>query len=80
MLLVAEHAHVLCAEIAIHPRMFEHSAANLSLFDIEPIVSFAEALISPACHVVHNNSFISHTGGGGISGWVSRTISFGVLV
>ena len=54
-----------------HPRMFELSASNLSLFEIEPICSFAEALIggSPgrrdgpiavrpqSVHVVHNNSF-----------------------
>ena len=49
--------------------MFELSAANLSLFEIEPICSFAEALISPNCHVVHNNSFKSRSEGGGISGW-----------
>src|SRR5437773_2149167 len=35
------------------PAMFEHSAANLRLFDVEPIVSFAEALVAPNCHVVH---------------------------
>lgn len=40
-----------------HPRAFERSAANLSLFDLEPIVSLAEALIAPNCHVIHNNSF-----------------------
>jgi len=45
-----------------HPRMFEHSAANLSLFELEPIVSFAEALIAPNCHVVHNNSFRTFQG------------------
>ena len=49
-------------------RMFEHSQANLRLFDLEPIVSFAEALVAPNCHVVHNNSFITPPGGG-ISGW-----------
>lgn len=47
--------------------MFEHSTANLNLFDLEPIVSFAEALI-PGCHVVHNNSFITPPGGG-ITTW-----------
>ena len=55
--------------IALHPRMFETSAANLALFDMEPIVSFAEALCGNSCHVVHNNSFKSFTGGGGITTW-----------
>ncbi|MBS0632836.1 MAG: phytanoyl-CoA dioxygenase family protein [Verrucomicrobia bacterium] len=49
-------------------RAFEHSAANLSLFDLEPIVSLAEALIAPDCHVIHNNSFKTLYGGG-ISTW-----------
>ncbi|MCS6777293.1 MAG: phytanoyl-CoA dioxygenase family protein [Chloroherpetonaceae bacterium] len=43
--------------IQVHHRMFEVSQANLDLFDMEPIVSFAEALIAPDCHVIHNNSF-----------------------
>lgn len=38
-------------------RLFETSNANLRLFDMEPIVSLAEALIAPNCHVIHNNSF-----------------------
>ena len=54
--------------IHLSHRMFEHSQANLRLFDIEPIVSFAEALIAPNCHVIHNNSFKSPPGGG-IVGW-----------
>ena len=45
-------------------RMFEHSPANLNLFDLEPIVSFAEALVEANCHVIHNNSFITPPGGG----------------
>lgn len=45
-------------------RLFETSAANLRLFDLEPIVSFAEALIAPNCHVIHNNSFKTPTGYG----------------
>lgn len=60
-------------EVAL--RMFEQSAANLALFDLEPIVSLAEALIGEdealgkeSCHVVHNNSFRSNPDGG-ISGW-----------
>lgn len=49
-------------------RMFESSPANLRLFDLEPIVSFAEALVAKNCHVIHNNSFIVRPGGG-ISTW-----------
>jgi ectoine hydroxylase-related dioxygenase (phytanoyl-CoA dioxygenase family) len=45
-------------------RMFEKSRANLALFDLEPLVSFAEALIAPDCHVIHNNSFITMPGQG----------------
>jgi ectoine hydroxylase-related dioxygenase (phytanoyl-CoA dioxygenase family) len=55
--------------VAIAERLFERSNANLRLFDLEPIVSFAEALITGPCHVIHNNSFKSFTGGGGITGW-----------
>ena len=47
-------------------RMFEHSEANLRLFDIEPIVTFAEALVAKNCHVIHNNSFRTPPGRGGI--------------
>ena len=54
--------------IEIHVRMFERSAANIRLFDLEPIVSFAEALIAPDCHVVHNNSFRTPIGKG-ITTW-----------
>jgi ectoine hydroxylase-related dioxygenase (phytanoyl-CoA dioxygenase family) len=49
-------------------RAFERSAANVSLFDLEPIVSLAEALIAPNCHVIHNNSFRSRRGHG-LSFW-----------
>lgn len=61
-------------ELAIMTRMFEHSEENLALFDLEPLVTFAERLIgdcnSPGfnrdhgianankVHVIHNNSFI----------------------
>jgi hypothetical protein len=44
-------------KIRLAHRMFETSPTNLKLFDLEPIVSFAEALIAPNCHVIHNNSF-----------------------
>jgi len=54
--------------IALHHRMFETSEANLRLFAMEPIVSFAEALCGTSCHVVHNNSFRSLIGGG-ITTW-----------
>lgn len=54
--------------VEIRSRMFEHSAANVALFDMEPIVTFAEKAIAPDCHVIHNNSFISPPGGG-ITGW-----------
>ena len=57
------------AQIDLVERLFEDSPANLRLFDVEPVVSFAEALIDGPCHVIHNNSFKSHTGGGGITGW-----------
>jgi ectoine hydroxylase-related dioxygenase (phytanoyl-CoA dioxygenase family) len=43
--------------IELHHRMFEVSPRNLSLFDMEPIVTFAETLISDCTHVIHNNSF-----------------------
>ncbi len=49
-------------------RMFEHSEANRRLFDLEPIVSFAEALVAENCHVIHNNSFQTFPGGG-ITSW-----------
>jgi ectoine hydroxylase-related dioxygenase (phytanoyl-CoA dioxygenase family) len=48
--------------------MFETSAANVRLFDLEPIVSFAEKLIPHACHVIHNNSFRVQPGKG-ITTW-----------
>jgi ectoine hydroxylase-related dioxygenase (phytanoyl-CoA dioxygenase family) len=49
-------------------RMFERSAANLSLFDLEPIVTFAERLIATETHVIHNNSFQTNPGQG-ITSW-----------
>lgn len=64
------------AQAELHERMFETSAANLALFDREPIVTFAERLIGddrPAfgadhVHVIHNNSFRTRQGQG-ISSW-----------
>jgi len=56
-------------------RLFEHSQANLELFDCEPVVTLAEALLGEdrnygveTCHVVHNNSFRTSQGGG-FSSW-----------
>lgn len=49
-------------------RMFEISKANLRLFDMEPMVSLAEALLGRGCHVIHNNSFTTKPGGG-ITTW-----------
>lgn len=57
------------AHIDIAYRMFESSRANLELFGMEPIVSLAEALIGDTAHVIHNNSFRSPVGGGGVSAW-----------
>jgi ectoine hydroxylase-related dioxygenase (phytanoyl-CoA dioxygenase family) len=54
--------------VALAHRMFETSKANLRLFDLEPIVGFAEALVAKNCHVIHNNSFQSRPGGG-ITRW-----------
>lgn len=56
-------------------RMFEHSRANLELFDLDPVISLAEVLLgednrygAETVHVVHNNSFRT-INGGGWSGW-----------
>jgi len=56
------------AKLILAHRLFETSQANVRLFDLEPIVSFAEALIAPNCHVIHNNSFKTPTGAG-IDSW-----------
>jgi len=56
------------ASLILAHRMFETSAANLRLFDMEPIASFAEALIARNCHVIHNNSFMTPPGRG-ITTW-----------
>lgn len=61
-------------KILFSHRMFERSQANLALFELEPMISFAEKLIgdtdgefsanpsgipfSNTVHVIHNNSFI----------------------
>lgn len=55
-------------KIVLAHRLFETSQANLRLFDMEPLVSFAEALVAPNCHVIHNNSFKTPPGAG-LDGW-----------
>ncbi len=54
--------------IELKTRMFERSAANLALFSVEPIVTFAESLIGSSTHVIHNNSFRTPLGKG-ITTW-----------
>ena len=56
------------AVLRIRVRLFEVSKANLRLFDLDPIARFAERIIAPNCHVIHNNSFTTKFGGG-ISTW-----------
>lgn len=54
--------------VELRCRMFEASRENVRLFDLEPMATFAEKLVAPDCHVVHNNAFASPPGGG-ITGW-----------
>ena len=56
------------AVLRLRNRLFERSAANLALFDLDPIAKLAEVLVSKDCHVIHNNSFVTKKGGG-ISNW-----------
>jgi hypothetical protein len=56
------------AMLELQMRIFELSKANLAIFELEPIVSFAEKLLVYDPHVVHNNSFRTPSGGG-ISTW-----------
>ena len=55
--------------IELHHRMFEVSPANVKLFTVEPVATFAEALIDNVVHVIHNNSFRVQPGGKGITTW-----------
>ena len=72
---VAERHQQIGIRLAV--RMFERSPANLDLFDLEPIATFAETLIgrddppygADGVHVIHNNSFTTLPGGGGITRW-----------
>ena len=65
---LSEHNDNGVGVIDLHHRMFERSTANLKLFDMEPIVTFAEKLVASNCHVVHNNSFVTPLGKG-ITTW-----------
>ena len=65
---LADHQDNGGGVIELHCRMFETSDANLHLFAMEPIVTFAEALVEKSCHVVHNNSFRTPLGKG-ITTW-----------
>ncbi|HLK57791.1 MAG TPA: phytanoyl-CoA dioxygenase family protein [Chthonomonadaceae bacterium] len=65
---LVEHNEEGDGVIQLHHRMFETSRANLRLFDMEPIVTFAETLIGQATHVIHNNSFRTPLGKG-ITTW-----------
>ena len=56
------------AMLELKMRMFEISKVNQAIFELEPVVSFAEKLVKYDCHVVHNNSFRTPPGGG-ISMW-----------
>jgi ectoine hydroxylase-related dioxygenase (phytanoyl-CoA dioxygenase family) len=68
--LVGDESNTAC-----RTRMFERSRANLELFDLDPVVTLAEAILGEdatygkeTAHVVHNNSFRTRDGGGW-SGW-----------
>src|SRR5579862_9088319 len=65
---LAERSDQSGGPIELRTRMFEISAANRRLFDVEPIASFAEALVASDCHVIHNNSFMTPPGKG-ITTW-----------
>ena len=67
---LAENGEDTGGSIELHHRMFEVSETNLKLFELEPIVTFAERLIADCTHVIHNNSFRVPAGrGSGITTW-----------
>ena len=45
-------------------RMMETSAASLALFDMEPVVTIAEALLGDDCHVIMNTGIRTPCGAG----------------
>lgn len=71
---IAEQPELKNHKICFSHRMFERSQANLKLFELEPMITFAEKLIGEAngdgmqkdigihgsntVHVIHNNSFV----------------------
>ncbi|WP_144865042.1 phytanoyl-CoA dioxygenase family protein [Hyella patelloides] len=71
---IAQHPELNNRKYYFSHRMFERSQANLNLFELEPMISFAEKLIGEAngqgmaknigipnsntIHVIHNNSFV----------------------
>lgn len=65
---LADLGNYMGGTFQLQARMFESSATNLRLFDMEPIITFAERLIVGPCHVVHNNSFRTPPGEG-ITAW-----------
>jgi hypothetical protein len=65
---LAEEGNYMGGSFQLQTRMFESSEANLRLFEMEPIVTFAEKLIANVCHVIHNNSFRTPSGEG-ITTW-----------
>lgn len=64
----AKHKDHTGGVVELRTKMFEVSPANLRLFNLEPLVSFAENLVAKDCHVIHNNSFQTPKGGG-ITTW-----------
>jgi len=80
---IAQQSPFKNQKIFFSHRMFERSQANLELFDLEPVISFAEKLIgdtdgdstiksgipySNTVHVIHNNSFILSPHNKGLAG------------
>ena len=71
---ISQQAELRNRKYYFSERMFERSQANLDLFELEPMISFAEKLIGEAngnnmpknigiynsntIHVIHNNSFV----------------------
>lgn len=81
---IAQQSPLKKQKIFFSDRIFERSQANLDLFELEPMISFAEKLIgdpdgdtathksgimgSNTVHVIHNNSFILTPQNNGLAG------------
>lgn len=81
---IAQQPPLRNQKIFFSDRIFERSQANLELFALEPVISFAEKLIgdtdgdsaahksgigfSNSVHVIHNNSFILSPHNKGLAG------------